>query len=116
MTRYMIVVLMLLAGCGTTPQDLRQEGERSVHTLIRSPETAARCMVRNLENAGFGVGNTSVRALGKGVELVMAHTPETTSVIAQIEPAGTGSTATVWLQPDPFYRRAELVLTMIKGC
>jgi hypothetical protein len=73
-------------------------------------------MIRNLEKAGFGSGNTIVRPFGKGVELVVAQSPATTDMVAQIEPAGIGSLATVWLRPDSFPRRDELVPTMVKGC
>lgn len=110
------VALVLLAGCAYSPAEFREVGTRTTHTLKLPPEKAAYCMARNIEGTRGGL-TTSVRPLGDGSELLMriAGTGLLVSV-GEMKPSGTGSHATVWMTPNPFYGRDEFVQTLVKDC
>lgn len=110
MKRLTVCAVALLAGCAT-PGELIQTGEKSEHRLARAPELATACMVRNLEQR-YDRSGMMVRPLdGGGSELVVGA-----MLVAHAMPNAGGSRVTVWLRPEPFYRRADVVPDMVKGC
>ena len=131
MNRYGLVtfVLCVLAGCTLMPAGILQQkpltttdevktGESSERLLKRPPALATACMARNLERVrGSALANTTTVAVtirpleDGGSELVVP-----TMVMAHAYPAGSGSRVRVWLQPEWFARRTELVPAMLKDC
>lgn len=90
------VIAVVLAGCATTPQDVVSEGTKTVHALKLPADKAAICMARNVENhsAGFVASN---RPVDSGHEVVVRIAGAGAVVfVATVNPAVTGSRATVW--------------------
>lgn len=114
--RYVLFAL-LLAGCATS-QEVRDTGEKIVvGDLARPPAVAAACMARNIENDRPVFGTVPVRPLERDSwEVIYRTGPETVLAVVHVEPDGPGSRATIWLKGHWFYRRGDLVPTMLKGC
>lgn len=111
-----LVALALIAGCAT-PQEVIDQGLRSVHELKSAPAIAAPCLARNAEN-DRALWSTTVRPLDRPdrLEVILRTSPEVTIVVAHVEPNGIGSRATIWLRSTWFYRGDELVAAMAKDC
>lgn len=111
-----LMLPLALTAC-VTPTELMQSGERTEHTLTRPPTLAVACMSRNLDAdraALFGQSTipATVRPLDNGgTELIVGE-----MFVAHALPDGTGSHVTIWVRPYWFYRKAELVPAMLKGC
>ena len=91
--RYLLIAL-LLSGCGTTPKEVMESGTRTVHVLKLPAERAANCMARNIENYVAGMVGTA-RPIDTGYEVIF-RSGEHTFFVSHVEPAATGSRATVW--------------------
>lgn len=114
MKRLAVIAVVVLAGC-QTPQDVRSSGERSVHDLKLPPERAAYCMARNIENYRT-LYNPTVRPFGaSGYEVVVRFGGDHTGFVAQLEPNGAGSRATVWTLGYMFDRLGARA-AMVGGC
>lgn len=93
-----------LAGCASSPQDVRASATRSTHDLRMAPAQAAGCMARNAENVFRPLSTTlaaDVRALpdGKSYEVItrMPGWPGTGVIyVFEVNPNGAGSKATIF--------------------
>jgi hypothetical protein len=111
------VSLALLAGCHVplTPQFVTHEGTRTTHTLRQETHLAAVCIARNIDSYRSpysaqirpGVAPVLVEVHVRGAQLVS---------IAALTPSGAGSTALIWMTPEPVYEREALVAAMVEGC
>lgn len=109
------LIVVLLAGCSTTPKEVIDSGAKSVHMLNDPPERAALCMARNVENhdAGF---IASIRPAGGMQELIVRlHAAPHAVFVAHVEAAGQGSRATVWERGYLLGGTAAKV-AMLAGC
>jgi hypothetical protein len=110
-----VAVLLLLAGCATTPKELMDDGERADRATKRAPEMALGCMARNIES-GFPMFGIT-RPLDDGrYELLVRNSPDLIFVYAVAEPVPEGSNVTIWVRKQAFYRKSEILGTMTKGC
>lgn len=112
MRKLAVCAVALLAGCISTPQELRNDGERTVFRLKLAPDQAAGCVARNIENARHY--QTTIRPMGDAREIIMRSGPHNLAVI-EIAPAQSGSQATVWMRSF-FAGREEFQRTMTEGC
>lgn len=111
MTRYtLIAALVVMAGCATTGE-LLETGDKSEHTLNRPPALVTACMARNLEKERSEAVPQVLPLDDGGSELVVR-----TMLVARARPATTGSQVTIWLRPQWFYRKAELIPALLAGC
>lgn len=109
--------LVLLTGCHLplTPQSVTNVGTRTTHTLRREPHLAAVCIARNIDQYRSpysaqirpGVAPVLVEVHVRGAQLVS---------IAELTPSGAGSSALIWMTPEPVYEREALVAAMVEGC
>lgn len=114
MIRY--ALLLILAGCGTTPNELTQSSQRTTHNLVNPPAIAAGCMARNIENHQSGFV-ASVRQLDANrMELVVRVTVEHVFAVVHVAPSGKGSMATVYQREQRWYRMEQFVPILTKGC
>ena len=111
--------LLAVSGCVLTPAQLLDEGDRSELALKLPPAQAAGCMARNAENAGAGF-RASVRALPRpdNYEVLLRIAQDTitygTFGLVLIEPASTGSRATMYRHPAG--ATSSVFDDMPKGC
>lgn len=117
MNKYAAIAL-LLAGCGTTPMDILQSGEKFVRTYDQPPATAAACMARHMKNFSLGI-TADVLAMQRPNEhevVVRAPLPGTTFAVAHFEPHGSGSRATVYFTSNWLVDRASFQEALLQGC
>jgi hypothetical protein len=112
MHRALVVISLLLAGCISTPQELRDQGERTVFELKQLPDAAAACVARNIENARHY--QTTIRPLDDKRELVMRSQVHNLAVI-EFEPMKNGSRATIWMR-SIFHDREGFQQTIMRNC
>ena len=115
--RYLLFVLLLLAGCATTPQEVIEGGPRSAHRLEQAPVIAAGCLARNIENHN-SVYAATVRSAGESAIEVVVRVPvaDRTVSVARLVPEAKGSSAVIWTSPHSAYRSDNFVPVMVKGC
>jgi hypothetical protein len=109
---------VLLAGCNTvmSHKEMIESGQRSVHAVARPPADVAPCMARNAEVHHQLVASTRA-ADPPGAHEVLVRTGMTNILAyALAEPAGTGSRVTIWVDAAPFWRKSEIVGSMLKDC
>lgn len=112
--RIAAIALLALAGCASTPSELRTDGARRDFTLSMSPAQAAACLARNAENAASGV-TTAVRiGATSGTHEVVVSRGEPIAV-ADVTPADRGARATIWRAHVPILPTG-LPEAMAKGC
>lgn len=115
-----LLTLVILVGCQTTltPQELMTEGQKSVHPLRQPLGIAAGCFARNIEkHRQVYVASVRDTPLGKEVAIrFVSHGGSHWTAVANIEPSGSGSLATVYLRNTYFYRRDEFIPTLVKDC
>ena len=114
---FAVLALACLAGCASTPQDLRGTGVRTDHTLTLPVDQAAGCLARNTENNSWLYAATT-RPMPGGIFEVIVRMPEApifgAMYLIEVTPAGTSSKASIW-GPTPGGEgnyRSEV----IKGC
>lgn len=108
-----------LVGCAMTPNELREDGERSTHDLQQPPRAAAYCLARNAEAFRPALSdplNAFVREPSPGSfeVLVQGALQYNRALVVVVENPG-GSTMTAWLQPG-FMHRHDLLESMKRGC
>lgn len=111
-----VMTCALLAGCVSTPAQLVEEGPRSDFILKNTPELAASCMARNVEEKN-GLLTTARKLDQAGAyEVLIKSAPDVTLVYAIASPQGAGSKATVWLRSAWFVNQSTIAATMTNGC
>ena len=111
------LALALLTGCQTavTPKITVEETTRSTHVLRQEPHRAAACIARNIDRHRSAL-LAQIRP-GAAPVLIEVHVRADELVaLAQLLIAGEGSTALIWMTPDPRYRNDGLVQGMIADC
>jgi hypothetical protein len=111
-----IALVAALGGCAT-PQEFMSREPDAIINLAGSPQTAALCLARNLENyAGNMIVNT--RPAESGWEVIARLTGEATTLyaIAQLQPEGTGSRAQIWAAQHVFTGMPAVIKGIVKGC
>lgn len=109
--------LVLLAACQTpiTAKSIVDEGTRTSHTLRQEPHRAAVCIARNMDRHSSGL-DARIRA-GTDPVLVEVHVSADELVaLTHVLISGKGSTAIIWMTPNPRYRSEDLIAAMISGC
>jgi hypothetical protein len=111
-----IVWIALLTGCQTLqPSRVVDDGTRTTHTLREEPHRAAVCIASNLDR--YPSPYSAQIQPGTGPVLVEVHVRgESLVSVAQLLVFGEGSTALIWIMPQPFYGRDELAAAMVAGC
>jgi hypothetical protein len=97
MKMLVIGVAALLAGCITTPQQVREQGQKITFSTAQPPAQTARCLARAAENVS---GNFAAqeRMNGDGTQEVLVRSVGDIAavlVIADIHPTGAGSSVTL---------------------
>jgi hypothetical protein len=114
--KYAIVLLIALAGCANTFEQLKQESQRSVHMLKQPPELAAACLARNADNFASGYKSVS-RLIDTGYEVVVrVGDTDRVLALAYIVPQNAGSEASVWITKEFAHRRDALLPAIIAAC
>lgn len=112
------LVAAALAGCTSTPQNLREGSTRTDHQLKLPPAQAAGCFARNTENNNRFLTATTRALPGDKWEIVV-RAPEAPILgaiyLVEIEPSGTGSRASIW-GPTPAPGEVTLRTTSPLGC
>ena len=108
-----VLIALMLAGCGTTPKEVMESGTRTVHVLKLPAQQAANCLARNIENYRAGFTGT-VRPVDGGYE-VISRAGEHTFFVSRVEPASQGSRATVWYR-GYMAGGDEARAAMLSGC
>ena len=111
------VAVVLLAACQTplTPKSIVDQDIRTTHTLRQEPHRAAVCIARNMDWHSSGL-DARIRA-GTDPVLVEVHVSADELVaLTHLLISGKGSTAVIWMTPNPRYRREDLIAAMIEGC
>jgi hypothetical protein len=111
----LLVALLLMTGCASTPQDtLTTEPYRLTGKL--PPTQYARCLITNAENAsGDFSGREDAPAQPDWRKVSIRHSTGGAAVIADIAPKGSGSDVTLWASRNMIFRDT-LVDVMTKGC
>ncbi|MBI2960913.1 MAG: hypothetical protein HYY28_11410 [Betaproteobacteria bacterium] len=119
--RSLSLLLSLLAGCAITPNDVMREGERSEYRSTRAPQEVARCIQRNASEIRLGI-----LGLGSQPAYIRDHTIPgslevlygggVTIAVAVVRPAASGSTFTIWRNPQPVSGEGTLEQQMARGC
>lgn len=112
-----VLVLAFLAGCASTPQDLRDGSHRTDHVLKLPADQAAGCLARNTENNSRLYAATTRTIPGGSFEVVV-RMPEAPIFgifyLMEVTPAGTASKVSIW-GPTPS-NAADFRAEVVKGC
>jgi len=117
MKKSTLCLLLALAGC-QTPGQLTQDVDEQTATLTLPPAEATVCITRNLDRTASNAV-TDRRPLGtNGQEIVARITGNVTTIYAvvHLHPAGTGSTAKLWIVPHLFRSPDAVARDMVDGC
>ena len=111
------LALVLLAGCETavTRQAAVDNATRSTHLLLQEPHRAAVCIARNIDRDRSAL-LAQIRPGTAPVVIEVHVRADELVALAQLLISGEGSTAVIWITPDPLYRDDRLVHVMIAGC
>ena len=111
------LALALLMGCETavTRKATVDETTRSTHMLRQEPHRAAACIARNIDRHRTAL-LAQIRPGAAPVVIEVHVRADELVALAELLIAGEGSTAVIWMTPDPRYRNDGLVQTMIAGC
>jgi hypothetical protein len=109
-----ITAVLLMAGCAT-PQEFMQSPPDATLQHKLPPEAAALCMTRNLEKLSPALISDRRPGVTGGVELI-ARISDTIFAIAQLQPAGAGSSSTIWMGTPVFTTKQANVTRMVEGC
>jgi hypothetical protein len=107
-----IALALLLSAC-STPQEVRNDGTRHDYALRLPPADAAKCLARNADDHS-GYITPTLREAGGTFE-VLVKGLDSTLAVAEVRPASSGSSATIWrahIPAMPF----GLPAAMVKGC
>jgi hypothetical protein len=109
--------LLLLAGCETpvTRKSSIEETTPSTHLLREEPHRAAVCIARNIDRHRSAL-LAQIRPGAAPVLIEVQVRADDVVALAHLLISGEGSTAVIWLTPDPRYRNDALVQVMIAGC
>lgn len=100
-----LALLLLLAGCASSPAELRESGTKMEVASKQEPLAAAHCMARNVEPMWFGIlqrASVTLRpGLAGGYEVVTVLNEYSGTIgYALVEPAPGGSRITAWRRPS----------------
>ena len=109
--RGLFAATALLAGCQTTPPP---EALRTF-TLVNEPHRAAVCIARNLDRYRSPYSAQVVPGTAPAIAEVHVRGAHLVAV-AKLFIAGDGSTASIWMTPEPLFDRDALASAMIAGC
>lgn len=113
MTRYILIAL-LLAGCGVTPNQIREGDKPYLLGSKQPPEKAGYCILRNLEEFD-AIFRGQMRPKEPGFELI-GHNPQSPVLVVDIQPANGGSRLSLWLSHHWIGYRDQMVEKLMKGC
>lgn len=125
MRRLAVIAVVVLAGCSISqsPKEIMSEGTPTVHRLKSEAQTAAYCMLRNVENwerpAIAAPVIPQVRPLPPGYELIVtAHSLEPSTIfVAHVMPDPPGSVAKIWQTGRAIvHGRDVMKAAMLSGC
>lgn len=110
------IAALLLVGCAT-PQEFVSREPDAVVKLAGSPQTAALCLTRNLENYASNM-IVSTRPAEQGWEVISRLTGEATTIyaIAKLQPEGADSRARIWAAQHVFSGMDAVIKGIVKGC
>lgn len=116
-----LTILVALSGCASTPQEVMQSGQRSVHEARLAPQRAAGCLARNAENYVDSVRAT-MRPLETGERYEVLVRNVTSSLrplvlIAIVEPRADGASVVIYGGEHlVFPSRYNFVIALLQGC
>ena len=118
----LVLVLLVLAGCGTamSPPEVVNRGDTHVADTLGTPMDAASCLARNAEWL-HDAWAASVRTFrDRGAETIVRVTQgfSPAVVVGHFEPAPRGSKALLYFNPIALHFRdkAGLAAQLLKGC
>lgn len=112
-----IAVAALLAGCVYTTKEVREEGYKSTHHFKRNVISATNCISDNTENMRAFVPSQRKLNESGGVELIIRfNNSSSVMAIAHIEPSGTESIVTLWMNPAAPLSHSEFARQFMEGC
>jgi len=95
-----IVLLLMLSGCFNFTIEDALDSEPFAFTLTSQPADAAHCVIANAEKRdSYITGRIDKPPRAGAQKLVIRQVEFGTIAVALIEPAGTGSTAKIWMRP-----------------
>ncbi len=96
-----LILVLALAGCGSTPRQVLEAGRSSEAALKAAPAAAADCIARNGEEISSGM-SARIRPLEGGREVLVQSSTEAlgTLAVVQVLGASSGSRARIFLNPQ----------------
>jgi hypothetical protein len=110
-----VITVACVAACAVSPRQSESYGSRHAHRFQQPPEQAAACFVRNAEEHSNALA-AEVRPGRDRAQVVVRVKNGVTYAIADLERAGSGSTATIVLNVTTSGRRSDLLDALIEGC
>ena len=111
----LLIITTLLLGACATPQEFMQDPPDATLQHKLPPEAAALCMTRNLEKLSPAMISDRRPGVTGGWELI-TRISDTIFAIAHLQPAGTGSSSTIWMATPVFTTKQANVTRMVEGC
>jgi len=113
MTMKILPLLLLLAGCAVTPQQIMEQGTRYDARLKLPPAKAAECVARNAWNLNSDFSHTMLPLGEDGSMEVVLRVGSIVLTIVRLRPIADGTTATSWWRYTP---REEWPGKVVEGC
>lgn len=100
--RYLLV--LLLAGCASTPTEVMEQGPRTDFTSARAPRDAAECIERSASEIKWGIVGVSkdarMRPAREAGSFEVLYTEfGITIAVALIRPTASGTAISIWRNP-----------------
>jgi hypothetical protein len=113
----LILVALMLSACAQTPQQVVDLGEKLTVSSQKPPQAAADCMARNADDFQYPKITARIRpgTVAGSVEVVGQDTGGTL-IFARAEPAGSGSSISVWMSPNLIFYERSMGRDLVKNC